>query len=91
MLKIQKSLSNSISTLLRNPEVGAGPVAEWLSSHALLRRPGFHGFGSWAGTWHRSLGHAEAASHMPQLEGPTTKNVQLCAGGLWGERGKIKS
>ena len=29
---------------------------------------------------------------MPQLEGPTTKNIQLCTGGLWGEkRKKIKS
>ena len=24
----------------------------------------------------------------PQLEGPTTKNIQLCTGGLWGEKGK---
>ena len=32
--------------------------------------------------------NAEAASHMPQLEGPTTKNIQLCTGGLWGEKGK---
>ena len=28
---------------------------------------------------------------MPQLEGPTTKNIQLCTGGLWGEKGKAKS
>ena len=21
---------------------------------------------------------------MPQLEGPTTKNIQLCTGGIWG-------
>ena len=30
---------------------------------------------------------------MSQLGGPTTKKkkVQLCAGGLWGEKGKIKS
>ena len=27
---------------------------------------------------------------MPQLEGPTTKNIQLCTGGLWGEKVKIK-
>ena len=27
---------------------------------------------------------------MPQLEGPTTKNIQLCTGGLWGEKGKKK-
>ena len=45
--------------------------------------------GRW--TWHHSSGHAEVASHMPQLEGPTTKNTQLCTGGLWGEKGKIKS
>ena len=28
---------------------------------------------------------------MPQLEGPTTKNTQLCTGELWGEKGKIKN
>ena len=28
---------------------------------------------------------------MPQLEGPTAENTQLCTGGLWGEKGKIKS
>ena len=27
---------------------------------------------------------------MPQLEGPTTNNLQLCTGGLWGEKGKNK-
>ena len=27
---------------------------------------------------------------MPQLEGPATKNIQLCAGGLWGEKAKNK-
>ena len=27
---------------------------------------------------------------MPQLEGPATKNIQLCTGGLWGEKGKNK-
>ena len=70
-------------------ETGAGPMAEWLSSHALLQaalcfigsNPG-RGYG----TAHQD--HAEAASHMPQLEGPTTKNIQLCTGGLWGVKGK---
>ena len=28
---------------------------------------------------------------MPQLEGPTTKNTQLCIQGALGEKGKIKS
>ena len=38
-----------------------------------------------------SSSHAGTASHMPQLEGPTTKNTQLCTGGLWGAKGKIKA
>ena len=67
---------------------GAGPVAEWLSLCTPLGSPGFRRFGSWAWTRHRSSGHAEAAAHMPQLEGHTTKNTQLCAGGLWGEKEK---
>ena len=25
---------------------------------------------------------------MPQLEGPSRKNIQLCTGGLWGEKRK---
>ena len=25
---------------------------------------------------------------MPQLEGPTTKSIQLSAGGIWGEKAK---
>ena len=52
--------------------------------------PVFHWFEFWARTWHCSSNHAEAASHMPQLEGPTTKNIQLCTRGLWGEKGKNK-
>src|SRR3712207_1148301 len=52
--------------------------------------PVFRRFESWARTWHCSSDHAEAASHMPQLEEPTTKNAQLCTGGLWGEKGKNK-
>ena len=50
--------------------------------------PVFRWFESWARTWHCSSSHAGAASHMPQLGGPTTRNVQLCNGGLWGEKGK---
>ena len=50
--------------------------------------PLFRWFESWARTWHCSSNHAEAASHIPQLEGPTMKNIQLCTGGLWGEKGK---
>ena len=61
-------------------------------SRSAAGSPVFRWFESWAQTWHCSSNHSEAASHMPQLEGPTTKNIQLCAGGLWGEKGKkIKS
>ena len=52
--------------------MGAGPVVEWVSLGSPLRHPGFRCFRSWAQTWHCSYGHVEAASHMPQLEGPTT-------------------
>ena len=52
--------------------------------------PVFRWFESWVRTWHCSSDQAEVASHIPQLEGPTTKNIQLCAGGLWGEKGKNK-
>ena len=40
-------------------------------------------------TWHHSSGHVEAASHIPQLEGPATKiyNYVLEEEG-WGGFGK---
>ena len=63
-----------------------GRVVEFARSAA--GGPVFGWFESWARTWHCSSNHAEAASHMPQLEGPTTKKIQLCTGGLWGEKGK---
>ena len=47
------------------------------------------GFGSWARTWYCSLGHVEAASHMPQLEGPTTKIYNYVLGGF-GEKKQKK-
>ena len=53
-------------------------MAEWLSSCAPLRQPGF---GSWVRTWHHSSGHVEAASHVPQLEGPATKIYNYVRGG----------
>ena len=65
---------------------GAGPVVKFTRSAA--GGPVFRQFESWAWTWHCSSNHTEAVSHMPQLEGPTTKKIQLCTGGLWGEKGK---
>ena len=61
---------------------GAGPAAEWLSSHALLQGPGFRRFWSWVRTWHYSSGHAEAASHMPQPEALTTRVYNYVLGGF---------
>ena len=81
------SADATVTGAVKNDEYsGAGPTAGWLSSALRLAGSGFPQFGSWARTWHHSSGHAEAVSHMPQLEGPTTKNTQLCTGvGLWGE------
>ena len=64
-------------------------MAEWVSSHASLQGPGFCRFGSWARTWYRSSGHAEVGSHMPQLEGPTTRICNYVLGGF-GEKKKKK-
>ena len=67
-------------------------MAEWLSPRALLQAAQcFVGPNPGQWTWDCSSNHAEAASHMPQLEGPTTKNIQLCTGaggGLSGVKGK---
>ena len=63
-----------------------GRVVEFVRSAA--GGPVFCWFESWVRTWHCSSNHAEAASHMPQLKGPTAKNIQLCTRGLWGEKGK---
>ena len=71
--------------------LGAGPAAEWLSSRTLLQQPRVSPVRILDQTWHCSSGHAEVASHMPQLEGLTAKNTKLCTRGLWGEKGKIKS
>ena len=68
--------------------VGAGPLAEWLTSSALLRRAGVSLVRILVADMAPLIRPSEAASHTPQLEGPTTKNTQLCTGGLWGEKGK---
>ena len=46
--------------------LGAGPVAQGLSSHALLGPPGVCGFGSWAQTWHHMSSHAVVVSRIKQ-------------------------
>ena len=52
-------------------------MAKCLSSRAPLWRPGFCWFRLWAQPWHGS-------------SGPTTKNIQLCTRGIWGEKEKKK-
>ena len=66
-----------------------GPVVKFTRSTA--GGPVFRWFESWARPWHCSSNHAEAASHKPQLEGPTMKNIQLCTGGFGEKKEKIKS
>ena len=65
-------------------------MAKWLNLCTLLRGPGFCWFRSWAQTWHRSSGHAGVASHVPQLEGPTTKIYNYVLGAVWGEKAEKK-
>lgn len=47
-------------------------------------------FMSWVWTWHHSLGHAGAASHMAQSEGPTAKIYSCVLGGGALERRREK-
>ena len=76
---------------LKTPSSGAGPVAEWLSSCALLRWPRVSPvpiLGADTALLFRphwgSVPHATA--------GRTHNwNIQLCTWGLWGREGKIKN
>ena len=43
----------------------------------------------WARAWHHSLGYVEVVSHVPQLEGPTTRIYNYVLGGF-GEEKKIR-
>ena len=93
MGSLQHTVSNednvSIPFVLKKIKIGGQPRGRVVKSvHSAAGGPGFRSFKSWVRTWHCSSSHAEAASHMPQVEGATTKNIQLCTGGLWGEKGK---
>ena len=58
---------------------GAGPVAEWLGSRAPLQEAQCF-VGSNPGRGHGIVRQTTVRQRptMPQLEGPTTKNIQLC-------------
>ena len=51
---------------------------------------GFHWFGSWAQTWHRSSGHGEVASHIAQPEALTTRMYNHVLGGFGEKKEKKK-
>ena len=71
--------------------LGAGPMAEWLSSHAPLQAAQCFidlNPGCGHGTAHQTT--LRQHSPMPQLEGPTTKNIQLCTGGFGEKKEKNK-
>ena len=70
-------LSSCDSWSKDSQELAHGLVVKF--SHA-ASWPRVSQFGSWAWMWHGSLGHAEAASHIAQLEGPTTM--------YWGSLGR---
>ena len=65
-----------------------GP-APWPSGYVRALHFGAQGFAG-LDPWHRSSGHAEAASHMPQLEGPTTKICNYVRGGFGEKKQKKK-
>ena len=67
----------------------ASPVAQRLNSGAPISGSGFPRFGSWPRTWHCSSGHAEAASHMPQLEALTAR-IYYYVLGVFGEKKEKK-
>ena len=56
-------------THMKLVQVGTDPMAQWLSSHAQLQRPGAPQFGSWVWTYTlSSSGHAVVVSHIEELE-----------------------
>ena len=55
-------------------------MAEWLSSRALLQRPGVSLVQILGADMAPQSGHAEVVSHMPQLEGPTSKIYNYALG-----------
>ena len=63
-------------------------MAEWLGLCALLQRPRVSPV-QILGADMASLGHVEVASHMPQLEGPTTKIYNYVLG-AFGEKKQEK-
>ena len=71
---------------------GTGRMAEWLSLSSASAAWAFASSGPGHGHGATGLGHAEAASRVPWLEGNTTKTCTALYQGALGEKGKkIKS
>ena len=75
------------SVMSKIASTGTSLVAKWLSSCLCFGHPGLHQFRSWLPTWHHSQSHAEAASHIAQPEGSTTRIYNHVLGGF-GEKKK---
>ena len=75
---------------VKNKGMGASPMAEWLSLHTLLQQPRVSLVRILSADMALSSGHAEAASHIAQPEGPTTR-MYNCVLGVFGEKKKKKN
>ena len=67
---------------LKNKCAGDRPHGQVLMFAPHFSGPGFHWFGFWARTWHRSSGHVAAASHIAQPEGPQLQYTTMYWRGL---------
>ena len=56
--KLHHTFNHLVDTFFKRLNSGASPVAQRLSVHVPLRRPGVRGFGSRVWTWHRLARHA---------------------------------
>ena len=83
---LQRVTSCSLKQYLKDDDAGAGSVAEWLNSHAPLRRPRVQILGEDMAP----LLRLEAASRVSQLEGPATKMYNYVQGVCTVGFGKIK-
>ena len=57
-MNVISDTSLALKTCIIKSCIAAGPVAQQLSSHVPLQRPGVHRFGSRVRTWHRLASHA---------------------------------
>ena len=81
---LEDSSVSGVTDSLQNPKGQGPPRGRVLKfTHSASAAQGFASSdpGRGHGT-HRSSGHAEAASHMPQLEGPTIKIHSYVPGGF---------